>query len=348
MDPTTTTAPAVTTSEPTTLPTLDPATQDLEVTVAPFDLHPDLLAATEGMVLGIDREFLFEDGGLGGGPLVVRVEGGEAQIVRGRWCGTDWGPAPLDDLSGGVVVAPYEQGYEVVRCAPGSEVQKLSSGGTPAHTALIDGEPVLALMSWSEVGNSASVNLKNLDTGDVTTLLEIDASSERPTAVSRSQDGVWVVTLIGEGDYLKAPVRYVLVDDEGGPVDARGNPQPHYDEGSGFGAAALTPDGRLLTLRRDEDSRTELTVWDLETGSELARHRVLSEFHDDPETPWPEGRYAESIYTDGSRAVVNVTAVAEEPHPYGIVIVDLVSGDVTGVSREYRNVLVKLGSFILR
>lgn len=343
--------PTTLTSAPfaaTTLPTLDPATQDMTVTTAPFDLPPEVLEATDGMLLGATREFVFDDGALGGGSIVLRVEDREARILRGRWCGTDWGPAPFDDLMGGAVVAAYEPGFEVVRCVPGRDVETLHGAGSPALTALIDGRPVLATLTWIGPDLPSTVELMDLDTKEVATLFEPDPSVEIPLAASRSNGGIWALTFARDASLPVSSVKYVFVDDQGVPVDVSGNPQSEYPvEDSGLGAAAITPDGnRLLTLQRREDNETDLIVWDLETGSEMARHGMLEALPDDPDTPWPEGRFGSSLFTSGTRAVVNVTAIAEEFHPHGIVVVDLSSGAVTEISGRYGNVWIDLASFI--
>jgi len=190
----------------------------------------------------------------------------------------------------------------------------------------------------------------DLDTMEVATLFEVDSSVELPTSVSRSRDGIWVLTFAEAGDYPEAKVRYLFVNDQGVPVESLMNPQPEYPtEDSGLGAAAITPDGsRLLTLKRGEENAADLIIWHLETGSESARYRVLDSLSDDPETPWPEGRFGSSLYADDTRAVVNVTSIAEELHPYGIVVVDLSSGDVTEISGRHGNLEINLASFLQR
>lgn len=333
VSPASTEPPTTVGPEPTTTTTEDP-NQALVVTREPIGLPEELLSAVDGLVLGGNESFLFPDGAEGGRSIVIRVEGGEANAVRGRWCGTFFGPPPLDDHRGGAVV-PLDT-LEVVHCLPGTEVSLLSHEGIPLDTALIDGRPFLAVTEFTNT--ETIVRLMALESSETVDLLTLDRTVELPLAASRSGDGVWVVTVEREDETLPG-VRYVFVDDSGSPIEVSGNPQPEYPEqDSGFRQAAFSPDGETLVLvQLTHDGNADVLIWDLVAGAESSRHPVIA----------ASPRESVSYLDVHEEAIVVNTSFAEaETHPYRVVRIDVSTGELIELSGRFGDLEINLASFL--
>jgi len=311
----------------------------LKVSTAPIELPAEILAVTEGMVLGVGEEFVWDDGAQGLRDIIVRVENGQAMAVRGRWCGTLFGPAPLDDLMGGAVVLPETR--PPTRCTPGHEVTEVSApNAIPADTAVVDGVTVLAYLRVSESARESAVDIVDLETLETRTLYATDIEVEVPIAASRSENGVWVLTLRSQPDD-SSTVRYVFVDDSGESLTLQANPQPEFPQpDTGFRIAALAPDGSSLVIVDEEsDGSVDIVIWDLDLGAQVSRIPILDSSVD---------QWIGTLDVNEKAVVVNTLGADEEIHPVGMLLMDLASGAWTEIGGRYDGLEIRHGTFLGR
>lgn len=336
--PTTAANTAVPTS--TTMPTTTSTEIDVDdarsVSAVPIDLPQEILAGSEGLILGVTEEMTFPDGAGGVRSIVVRVQDGEATAVRGRECGNFYGPAPLDDLMGGTVLANDEGG--TVRCTPGDDSHPVDHTSPPLDTAMVDDRAVVAL-PWLTTAE-AGVDLLDLLTSDATTIYTTDGGVEYPQAAARSDTGEWVITL-AETNVEFPRVRYVFVDDSGGEIDVPANPQPVLPEtDTGLRSATFSPDGQLLAIVAEQgDGSTDVIIWDLRIGAEVDRFDAVEDSAQEQ---------VRSLSMSRDRLVVNIDARDAEIHPSRFVVVDLVTAERTEIGGIHPPLGIMNASFIER
>lgn len=296
------------------------------VTVEPFVLSPDALDLFDGLLLSVPVDVVFEGGGRGWATAAVRVVDGEAWIVMGRFCGWEYLPA-LDAIDGSVL---FDSG---IVCTPGERYATVPFWRALATARVDDRRLVL-------VAGEEGLRHLDLDSREFEPVVDVDWEVERPASASFGS-GQWVVVMAECcAEELDARGRVVFVDPNGSMIVHENNPFPEFGDEVGPRAAVLDPDGTTLIVAVEDGGRAaHLVFWDLETGVELSRQRIIDPviLGDDPRNVARE--FVSSIDLSEGRVLVNVTVAAGEYLPARALLVDP-EGNVVDLSEQQEITIV--------
>jgi hypothetical protein len=301
---------------------LDPAHQSTTVTVEEIEFDvPDSL---DGLVLGGVLEGTFDDGAAGAVPVVLTTRGDEATLIRGRWCGTWWGPAPRSDGLGGVVVSTDEP--SLVRCSPGETVHTVGTGMTQLGVGIVGDRPVVVAIEW---GAPEPVTV-DLVTGESSTFFP----AQGELVGASYGGGRWLLTSIGSG------VELALFDTSGSPIPAL------MPSGTSRRWPAVIDDSgtRIAWIEQGEEPiepggpPVQLVVWDVVAGRET--HRLEVEVADGLRAGVGE------IDLRGSRVILGVYGHDAEEYPARALLVDIDDGSAVPIDLGIPNLTIVMATFV--
>ena len=336
-------ATETTTIEPETTgsPFID-ALQSPNVTTQLVELSPEVLAAVDGLVLDAHVFFTWPDGSEGSSDVVIIVENGAATMLLGRHCGTDFGPRSLTSQTGGVVVNSTSP--DIRLCTPGEPVETLEVSGGAVDTALVEGQPVLALTTGDRV------DLLNLNDGSMANLVTFEADLEHAESVTHG-GGRWVVSVgeFGEPTFFgETHTRYAFFDESGAELDIPGNPAPDYSPSTTtYREAALTSDGEQLVLvEQFADLAADVVVWDLSAGAEVERYPILDPFAGPTDDAGGGQMALGSVDATDTEIVVTVVTANGHVYPSQIVRIDRSTGAINELSSGVDEIVFQRASFL--
>jgi len=337
----TTTVSAETTEAPAAEELLfEDAIQSLTVSTETVDLAAEVLAAADGLVVGAGVEFTGSTGDLGHADVVIVVEDGAATMLRGQFCGSAWWPPPFADTEGGVIVNSTLP--DTRRCTPGEQVERIPTSDLAVTTAVVDDRPVVALATHD------GIDLRDLATGSTQNLATFDPTVETPIGASYG-GGRWMISLLGADESFGAggSTRYAFFDKAGAPLVLNGNLAPDFSPATTtYRVGALTPDGAsIVFVEQFADLSADVVVWDLDTGSEIERYRIIEPFAGPEDGVGGGEQFARSIDASDTAIVVNVDIANGELHPGRIVRIDRTAGTVTDLESGLDGIRFQLASF---
>jgi len=316
------------------------AIQSLTVSTETVDLTAEVLAAADGLVVGAGVEFTRSNGDLGHADVVIVVEEGAATMIRGQFCGSAWWPPPFADTEGGVIVNSKLR--DTRRCTPGEQVERIPTSDLAVTTAVVDDRPVVALDTHD------GIDLFDLATGSTQNLATFDPTVETPIGASYG-DGRWMISVLGADESFGAggSTRYAFFDKAGAPLVLSGNPAPDFSLATAtYRVGALTPDGlSIVFVEQFADLSADVVVWDLDTGSEIERYRIIEPFAGPEDGVGGGEQFARSIDASDTAIVVNVDIANGELHPGRIVRIDRTAGTATDVESGLDGIRFQLASF---